>query len=88
MISGADIEKKLRAGEEIPLNFSLRNAAPEVAEALQSGHKDVLPQPSQDAWGLGVTVFELLAGSPAYDLQNATHVEVCSPNKCMTVYSF
>ena len=62
-------------------HVKLQSAPPEVAQALHSGNRDILPQPSQDAWGLGLVAFELLAGSPSYDLEKATYSEVCIPRK-------
>lgn len=37
-------------------------------QALDKGQKDIIPQPSMDAWALGVMAYELLTGGPAFQI--------------------
>ena len=57
-----------RTGDAAPLNFTLTYAAPEVVHAFVSGLQIIHATPALDAWALGVMAFELLTGSPAFDL--------------------
>ena len=57
-----------RLGEEAPVNFTLAYAAPEVAVACRCRHMRIEARAELDAWSLGVMAFELLTGSPAFDL--------------------
>ena len=40
-------------------------AAPEVMQALDHG-QDIVVQPSQDIWALGVMAYEIIAGQPLF----------------------
>eukprot|EP00892_Ulva_mutabilis_P004417 jgi/Ulvmu1/2347/UM013_0195.1 len=57
-----------RIGEEAPLTFTFAYAAPEVLAALHRGESSVAVSPAVDAWALGVMIFELLTGRPAFDV--------------------
>jgi hypothetical protein len=65
------------AGVESDVSFCVCNTPPEVAGVMHGGTCRVPLQPSQDAWGLGLTAFELLTGSSSYDLNGANDAEVC-----------
>ena len=66
-----------RVGEEAPLSFTLAYASPEVLEAVRERRTSIEARPAQDAWSLGVTAFELLTGSPAFDLLSHGRGKVC-----------
>ena len=55
-----------RAGEQAYISYSLRYTAPEVIQALHRRECTIVPEPSLDAWSLGVMAFELLTGKPAF----------------------
>eukprot|EP00892_Ulva_mutabilis_P008922 jgi/Ulvmu1/6401/UM003_0029.1 len=55
-----------RAGKEASISYSLRYTAPEVIQALHRRERVIVPEPSLDAWSLGVMAFELLTGKPAF----------------------
>jgi serine/threonine protein kinase len=57
-----------RIGAPAPLSFTLAYAAPEVLHAVEMGMKTIESTPALDAWSLGVMAFELLTGSPAFQL--------------------
>jgi serine/threonine protein kinase len=57
-----------RIGAPAPLSFTLAYAAPEVLHAVKTGIKTIESTPALDAWSLGVMAFELLTGSPAFNL--------------------
>lgn len=56
-----------KVGREAPLSFTLAYAAPEVIISWTSGKKTIQATEEMDAWSLGVMVFELLTGVPAFD---------------------
>eukprot|EP00892_Ulva_mutabilis_P004444 jgi/Ulvmu1/2371/UM130_0002.1 len=55
-----------RAGEVVPLNFTLAYAAPEVVRAFFMQQHYIESAPALDTWSLGVMAFELLTGAPAF----------------------
>jgi serine/threonine protein kinase len=65
-----------KVGKETPLSFTMAYAAPEVIGAWQSGQKSILAAEEQDSWSLGVMVFELLTGRPAFDMFKQGREEV------------
>lgn len=60
-----------RIGDMAPLTFTLTYAPPEVVHAFVAGEQKTEASPAIDAWALGVMAFELLTGSPAFDLLTA-----------------
>ena len=66
-----------KVGREAPVSFTMAYAAPEVIAAWQSGQKTITSTSEVDAWALGVMVFELLTGRPAFDLFMQGRQEVC-----------
>jgi eukaryotic-like serine/threonine-protein kinase len=67
-----------KEGSEAPLSFTMAYAAPEVIGTWQSGLKTIIAEEAQDSWSLGVMVFELLTGRPAFDMFKQGREEVCS----------
>eukprot|EP00892_Ulva_mutabilis_P002733 jgi/Ulvmu1/12460/UM009_0112.1 len=57
-----------KAGEQCGIAYSLRYTAPEVIHALNSNERKMVPEPSLDAWSLGVMAFELLTGQAAFQV--------------------
>jgi len=57
-----------RAGEQASISYSLRYTAPEVIQALAGNERRMIPEPSLDAWALGVMAFELLTGQAAFQV--------------------
>jgi len=53
-------------GRPVPLNFTLPYAAPEVVAAWNGGRTSITATHALDAWALGVVVFEMLTGRPAF----------------------
>jgi len=50
---------------------------PRQKEAVRERRTSIEARPAQDAWSLGVTAFELLTGSPAFDLLSHGRGKVC-----------
>jgi serine/threonine protein kinase len=65
-----------RIGAAAPPSFTLAYAAPEVVRALVMGTRTVVTTPALDAWSLGVMAFELLTGSPAFQLVTDGYAKV------------
>ena len=57
-----------RTGEPVPLSFTVQYAPPKVIAAHLAKHKSVVATEAMDAWAMGVVVFELLTGTPAFSL--------------------
>ena len=71
-----------RIGEEAPLSFTFAYAAPEVLSELQRGASTVVAAAAVDSWALGVMVFELLTGRPAFDVFLQGRDQVCRLAAC------
>eukprot|EP00892_Ulva_mutabilis_P004414 jgi/Ulvmu1/2344/UM013_0192.1 len=54
-------------GSTAPMGFTLSYAAPEIIAAWLNQDTHIVATPAADAWALGVMVFELLTGRPAFD---------------------
>ena len=61
-----DFGSCVSSGENAPLGYTLRYAAPEVVRALRKGEKSMTVRESQDVWSLGVMAFELATGAAAF----------------------
>jgi serine/threonine protein kinase len=70
-----------RVGQEAPLSFTLAYAAPETVRVWREGHRTCISSEALDAWSLGVMVYELLIGQPAFNvfIQGRDSVRSCSP---------
>ena len=55
-------------GEEAPISYTLTYAAPELIKVWMTGAKTCMSNTAIDAWALGVMVYELLTGKPAFDV--------------------
>ena len=66
-----------KLAEQAPLSFTLGYAAPETIHAWRTGQKSIVSQAATDAWSLGVMVFELLTGKPAFDVFLLGRDSVC-----------
>ena len=68
-----------RVGQPASIGYTLAYAAPEVITAKIAGVKRLVAEASVDAWALGVMAFELLTGSPAFNMFHMSLVEVPHP---------
>jgi serine/threonine protein kinase len=58
-------------GDEVPLDYTLRYAAPEVIKALAAGAATTVRRCSSDMWSLGVMAYELYTGERLFgDMSN------------------
>ena len=73
-----------RVGEAAPMCFTLTYAAPEVVRAYIDGKRRHPATAAVDAWSLGVMAFELLTGTPAFDLVSSGRQKVRT--SCMNIY--
>jgi serine/threonine protein kinase len=59
-------------GDEVPLNYTLRYAAPEVIKTAAAGATTTVRRCASDMWSLGVMAYELYTGERLFgDMSNA-----------------
>ena len=66
-------------GSPAPMGFTLSYAAPEIIAAWLNQDPLIVASPATDAWALGVMVFELLTGRPAFESAAHGREMVCPP---------
>lgn len=66
-----------RMGGLAPLYSTLAYAPPEAVQAYERGEREIRCVPELDSWALGVLAFELLRGTPAFDMAAEGQAKVC-----------
>ena len=70
-----DLGSACRQGEEAPIEYTLRYAAPEVVSLHLKKVPLIKAHPTSDMWSLGLIFWEVLVGEPLFG-QNYTEEEV------------